>query len=588
MVLLALTLAACATAAPAAGPAFDGAGTFTASPPTSAPLIDRAFALVRTELSGARALETVAVVERGWRLPGNRAFNQSLDHVVAQLRAAGYVAEEGAPRQARLVYRVERRPMAMLAWEPEDASLTIVGADSALLRFATNRNMLAINSVSTPAEGVEAAVVDAGRGTPAELDALEIRGRIVLAEAPVGRLYTEAVIRRGALGVLSYNLPAYLQPERHVTSIQFGGIPQDTIGRGWGVLLSYAARAELRAALARGPVRVRVSARTQLYPSEERAVVAEVRGTLAPEERFVFSAHVQEPGANDNASGVGAQVEMARTLAALTADGQWTAGRTVTFLWGNEIAFTRAFLAEDSVRASRVRWGMSLDMVGENTAITGGSFLIEKHPDPSAIWTRGEDRHSEWGGSPIEKSALMPHYLNDFVIARCREQGRADDWVVNTNPYEGGSDHIPFLRAGIPAVLLWHFTDVFYHTDNDRLANVSPRTLANVGRCALVSAMTLTGADGATARFIAAEVAHAAEQRLAAEGALGRAAIASGGAADAEGEILDTWAGWYRQAVAAVSEVEMGGASAETRAAIAAADRRIAAAATIARESLAH
>jgi aminopeptidase YwaD len=37
-------------------------------------------------------------------------------------------------------------------------------------------------------------------------------------------------------------------------------------------------------------------------------------------------------------------------------------------------------------------------MVGENTDITGGTFLIEKMPDPSAVWTRGNDKHTEWGG----------------------------------------------------------------------------------------------------------------------------------------------------------------------------------------------
>ena len=37
-------------------------------------------------------------------------------------------------------------------------------------------------------------------------------------------------------------------------------------------------------------------------------------------------------------------------------------------------------------------------MVGENTDITGGIFLIEKMPNPSAVWTRGNDKHTEWGG----------------------------------------------------------------------------------------------------------------------------------------------------------------------------------------------
>ncbi|HLV26752.1 MAG TPA: M28 family peptidase, partial [Gemmatimonadales bacterium] len=549
------------------------------------PLLERAAMLAEGELSGERALETVAFVEQRWRLPGNSGFNESLDHVVERLESAGFVPES-ASADARLTYRVERRPMQQFAWEPVDATLTIVGADSALLRFESNRNMLAINSFSTPAGGVEGELVDGGDGSPAALDAANVRGKVVFARAPVSRLYQAAVVERGALGVLAYSLPDYLQPQVHVTSIQFGRIPQDTVRRGWAMLLSHAARAELERALAAGPVRVRARAESRLYESEERMVVADVRGRTLPHERFVFSAHVQEPGANDNASGVGAQTEMARALAALVQRGDWSPERTITFLWGNEIAGTRDYLADDSVRTSGVRWGMSLDMVGENTAITGGTFLIEKMPDPSAIWTRGEDRHSEWGGRPIGKDELMPHFLNDFVLARCRDRASRTNWVVNSNPFEGGSDHTPFLRANIPAVLFWHFTDVFYHTDNDRLDKVSPETLENVASCALTSALALTSGDGETARAIATELAEAAEARIAAERELGMRAIANGEDAALQRDIISTWARWYRDALATVAEVEVGGSSAATRSYLLRLDVRIAAAEEAALEEL--
>jgi len=352
------------------------------------------------------------------------------------------------------------------------------------------------------------------------------------------------------------------------------------------MLLSTAARGELERALACGPVRVRAVVRTRLYPSEERMVVAEVRGDRLPDERFVFSAHVQEPGANDNASGVGTQLEMARTLAALVQREDLSPARTVTFLWGDEIASTRTYLADDSVRASGARWGMSLDMVGEDTEITGGTFLIEKMPDPSAIWTRGEDEHSEWGGEPIAKDALMPHFLNDFVLARCRERARETGWVVKTNPFEGGSDHTPFLNAGIPAVLFWHFTDVFYHTDNDRLDKVSAATMANVGNCALTSALALVAADGETTRTIASELVEAAESRLDDERALGELAIANGESAELQEDIVRTWTQWYRDALATVRDVEPGGSSAATRAHLLRMDVRISAAGDAALQAL--
>jgi hypothetical protein len=531
----------------------------------------------RAEYSGERARAVVAFVEQFWRVPGNRGFNASIERVAEVLRAAGYVEQESARADAALTYRVEHRAMDRPTWDPVDASLAIVGGET-LLEYETNRNMLAINSFSTPPEGIEAQVVYAEDGSPARLDALDVAGKIVFAETSVSRLFRAAVIERGAAGVLSYSMPSYTQPERNRDSIQFSSIPLDEERRGWGLRLSLAARDKLLAALEEGPVRLRVQVQSEIYRADELTLVAEVHGARFPSERFVFSAHVQEPGANDNASGVGAQAELARTLGALVSSGRFVPARTITMLWGDEISSTRRYLEEDAQRAAGVLWGMSLDMVGEDTASTGGTFLIEKMPDPSAVWTRGEDSHTEWGGRPLGVDALTPHYFNDFVLSRCLDQAADTGWVVKTNPYEGGSDHVPFLRAGVPGLLLWHFTDQFYHTDRDRLEMVSATTLQNVGICALTSAMTLTTADGATARAVVAELEDAALRRLQTEFDLSRAAIAQGAAVDQEAQILRTWTDWYVAALGTATDVEVGGASESTMAAIDAAMARVSAA----------
>jgi hypothetical protein len=57
---------------------------------------------------------------------------------------------------------------------------------------------------------------------------------------------------------------------------------------------------------------------------------------------------------------------------------------------------------------------------------------------------------------------LTPHFFNDFILNRCLDQAAVTGWVVRTNPFEGGSDHVPFLDAKKPGLLFWHFTDVFY------------------------------------------------------------------------------------------------------------------------------
>lgn len=530
---------------------------------------------VAARYSGDSAFQTVAYLDQYVRWPGNRGFDASIAHIVQRLEAAGYVAEASARATDRLVFRVERYPMAAPAWEPRDASVMLDGDSAPLLRFATNRNMLATNSFSTPTGGAHAELVDGGRGTPAELDALDLRGKIVFAETSVGRLFTEAVVRRGAVGVLAYALPAYLQPERNRQSIQFGGIPRDTLRRAWGIALSYEARERLRAALATArdagrPLRVRVQTEVTWTPDAvEQAVIAEVRGRSLPTERFVFSAHVQEPGANDNASGVGAQVEMARVAAELVRGNAVRLERTITFLWGLEIRSTDRYIKQDSVRADGIRWGLSLDMVGEDTEKTGGTFLIEKMPDPSAVWTRGDDRHTEWGGSPLPKERIVAHFFNDFALARAQEQAATSGWVVRTNPYEGGSDHTPFLSAKKPGLLFWHFTDQFYHTDGDRLDKVSPAELRNVGITALVSALALTTADGAMVRGLVEELRRMAVVRLEAEAALSATALRAGGDRAKELDILATWRDYYVGAVAAYRDVAVGGADPITDAAIA-------------------
>lgn len=549
------------------------------------PAARAAFDAVRPALSGARALETVTYMDRFVRWPGNPGFDSSITFVARRLAAAGYVEQTRATATDRLTYRIERYAMSGPAWTPVAATFAIAAAGTGpersppILDFATNRNMVATNSFSTPEGGVTAEVVRVASLAATVLDSAHVAGRIVMADASVGRLFAEAVVKRGALGVLAYAMPAYTRPDKNTHSIQFSGIPYDSTRKAWGILLSFDARRQLLEALRGGPVRTHVTIRTQFTaPATELALVADVRGSAAPDERFVYSAHIQEPGANDDASGVGTLEEMARVLGSLVRSGRADPKRSITMLWGQEIRVTDRYLRQDSVRLRGVRWGLSLDMTGEDTRKTGGTFLIEKMPDPSAIWTRGQDHHTEWGGSPLDESAMRPHYFNDYLLSRCLEQARATGWLVKTNPFEGGSDHTAYLNNGKPGVLFWHFTDQFYHTDGDRPEMVSPTEMQNVGAAALVSGLVLASADGATARAIITELQHAAVARLEAESVLSKDTLARGGDQAHERHILEVWGKWYVDAIRTTADIEVGGSSAATRAAIeqaaAAVDRR--------------
>ncbi|WP_339815545.1 M28 family peptidase [uncultured Imperialibacter sp.] len=545
-----------------------------AQPTTETPNPSSAyFDLVRPEVTGDLAYETTAYVEQFWRLAGNTGFDSSIYRIVSELQRAGYVPEENATKDNRLVYRIEKRALSKPTWEPVNGELSIKGDASPLLSFATNRNMLPIYSTSTPEAGIggEVVFVEDIEGIAAG----SLKGKIALADANPRQAFEQAVQKGGALALLTYNNPDYLQPEKNVTSIQFRSIPYQEGKDAWCVALSWEAREKLKNAMAKGKTELNIKINTKIYPSEELTVVANVRGSQVPDERLVFSAHVQEPGANDNASGTGTQVEMAAVTAKLMKENKFDPKRTITFLWGDEIVSTRRYIEEDSLRASHIKWGISLDMVGENTAVTGGSFLIEKMPDPSAIWTRGNDKHTEWGAGDVTMADMKPHYFNDFILNRFLEQGTQANWQVSYNPFEGGSDHVPFLEANIPGLLLWHFTDQFYHTDNDRLDKVSKATEKNVATAALASAFTLVNADHQTALSIISEIKNAATNRLNAEAELSKQAVKDGASASEETQILSAWADWYVKALGSVKDMEVGGASTEVTEAIEASQKEI-------------
>jgi len=514
--------------------------------------IDENFKLTRAGFNDKNAYQTTAFVEKYFRVPGNTGFNASIRYVENILKKAGFVEQKLNELEAPLTYRIEKRAMKNNTWEPVDARIDIIGNSTPLIAYQTNRNMIPINCGSTPAEGVTAEVLYLENIKPAEIEKLDLKGKIIFAEHNPARLLQLAT-KAGAIGVLGYAMPEYTKPEVHQSSIQFGSMKADS--NVWTLFLSYAAKEQLKAACLKGETKLKVNIQTKVYPSEELTIVANVRGSVNPNERFVFSAHVQEPGANDNASGVGTLAEMARLSAELYRAKKLAPQRSLTFLWGDEIVSTKRYMTEDTMRAKNIMWGMSLDMVGEDTRKTGGSFLIEKMPDPSAIWTRGNDKHTEWGAGDVKEQNLFPHYFNDFIFDICKAQGKFANWTVNYNPFEGGSDHTPFLQNKIPGLLMWHFTDVFYHTDNDRIANVSATEMKNVGVSALTAAYSLISADEALAATTVTQIKNDGLIRLKTEFELSKKAIAEGKNAADEKHILQAWSKWYIDALATVNHL---------------------------------
>ena len=551
---------------------------------------ERAYRALTTRFDEKDALSVVSFMDRYWRLAGNPGYNASIDDIRTRLIAAGY--SDGASDTSPHVH-VEEFPNTNRGWDYREGTVVFEGERDALLSRERDRVSLAINSFSTTGEGLVAPIVDVGRGRRTDYAGKDLKGTVVLGDAAIGRLWQDAVTRGGAAGVISTEIASYIRPadpaqmsDEQKDVLQWGAIPYDATAKGFGFKSSWRAANRIRERLAqRGNARVRVTIDSAFYDGPNRTLIAEIPGRSHPEERIVLVAHVQEPGANDNGSGCGTLYSLARTLAAAIRAGALPRPeRTLTFMWVDELVGSGRWLAAHPADARHVQYMFAMDMTGEDTAKTGGTFLIEKQADPTAVWARPSDPHTEWGAERVEEKSLKGSLLNDLHLAVCLRRAADAKWIVRTNPYEGDSDHTTFALEGIPSLLNWHFTDRYYHTNQDRPDKVSTAEMKNVGVAVATSAWTLASADTADARAVLRIVLDAAQKRLELERIQGGTAVANAAdkvAADAtEQRIRAAWMKWYGEALDSIERLPVNGPDVALRRDIAAARVSLASAPT--------
>ncbi len=442
-----------------------------------------------------RARATLEFVDGFYRAPANRGYEAVLDRLEADLRAAGYGSKPGFELEV-LTHELEAEQWSSgargpaLAWTPLQAKLAWVdatGAESVLHQFAApadrDRVMLPINSPSADVVGRIAS----------NLDGLE-SGMLLVTDAPPARDLLRRAHDVGALAVLSsclspYNVdPSGNHAERD--ALQFCSVPYGTPIP--VAMISSASRGKILAALAANPdAKLSLHAEVAFEQRPVRTLVARIVGKSAPNEAVAVASHVQEPGACDNASGVAGLAESAVDLVAAIESGRVVRpARTVVFLWGDEYRQSSSWL--DSTKLSPVA-GLSSDMTGESRQKTGAIALLERMPDPGAITALPPDKHTGWGLTEFDHSALAPNGVALVARSAIFDVAALDDsgWATAENPYEGGSDHDEFIKRGIPSALFWHFTDFTYHTSLDRLEYVDVDEMRRTGSALVATALAL-------------------------------------------------------------------------------------------------
>ena len=217
-----------------------------------------------------------------------------------------------------------------------------------------------------------------------------------------------------------------------------------------------------------------------LEPYFMDVVVAHIRGTERPDEELVFSAHLDHPkeSANDNASGSGAILDIARTLKELTDNGRLPKPkRSFRFLWVPEWNGTMPYIDAHPELVGPELGGkflanMNMDMVGENLDLLHSELGLTRTPDsnPSSV------------NDVVEN---MAHMVDGMDIRTPR--GSLSAFNYRITPYEGGSDHMMFIDRKIPGVMFTH-SDYTHHTSDDTPDKVDPVELE---RCEVIAAGTM-------------------------------------------------------------------------------------------------
>jgi hypothetical protein len=188
--------------------------------------------------------------------------------------------------------------------------------------------------------------------------------------------------------------------------------------------------------------------------------IAEKRGSVRPNEWIVIGAHYDsrntnrcevsgiQPGANDNASGCAAVMELARVFANVATD------RSLRFICfsGEEQGLLGSYRYVQALSAAgelgRIKLMINLDMIGH---------------DPSATFKARIETTPEFQSLYPLFAAAAADYAPELNLIQ----------ATGTQAY---SDHWPFIVNGVPGIFTWQDGAAIYpqyHTAQDTFANMS-------------------------------------------------------------------------------------------------------------------
>jgi aminopeptidase YwaD len=457
------------------------------------------------ELSGEIARHHVERISQFHRIRGGSPeYYAAVEYVKTKIAEYGLqeIEVERFLADGFATYLTWRSPV---GWKVRDAELWMTEPDRDLLARYSD---VAVSLMSYSNGGKAAGeLIDVGSGiSDKDYEGKDVKGKFVLANGYGGSVHRQAVIKRGALGVVCY--PSGREERKAYPDLiemaRLSPTGEERSKTTFGFSISQRQADRIKTFMNQGKkVKLDAWVDAELIDGEMPVLTACIKGSKYPEQEIILMAHLDHyrPGANDNASGSAALMEMARTIKALIKRGEISAPlRTIKFMWVPEYHGTMAYLSRHPEISEKALVGINMDMVGENLYLCKSMLTLNFPPlsEPSYI-----------GDLMVQ----MIELVDRSSVSTPRGSHQAFNYRIR--PYSGGSDHEPFndTSIGVPSVMMGH-PDIFHHSSMDTLDKVDQTELKRSSLAALGATLFMANAEEKDACKLAFFLSAKAQARL--------------------------------------------------------------------------
>ncbi len=443
-------------------------------------------------------------------------------------RAAQWIAEKA--REAGLEdVTVHELPSDAVGWSPlsGEAWLLEPGADGATLEVKLGSYVEVATTIAdySRSTSLEAELVDVGAGAKDEDYAgKDVQGKIVLAGGNPKDVETEAVWKRGALGILSY-YSSRATPSDYPDQVAWARV-HDKAGKeakepAFAFMVSWRSGMALRQKLAgRVPpsflapdapqkpaavLRVRVRIESEIVPKPTHGLVEGwIRGASIHDQQVVLTAHIQEErySANDDRSGCANLLEIGRALMRLMREGKLERPqRDIRFWWVNEYDSQWSWFSLHPEDRKNIFVDINQDMVGAHHTRGGLTRVQQVTRTPwsrptffndvveSVVTSLAQGNNAYLSAGQAGSHAPGWNYTRPLVS----RLGSRDRYAVEIVPYFDNTDHHPFNDLAIGArhggVTFTNWPDEYIHSSDDDMWQQDRTTLKR--NAVAVSALAL-------------------------------------------------------------------------------------------------